>query len=124
MSLLDNSADLANAGTIWVMLKPFDERQQGQGPGPALDLPGSCRKRSPRCPTAGPSCCRRRPIQGIGNAGGFQMQLELLGGSFDYAELSNLANQIVKAAATEPALQNVLTTFRSGCAACHADGGP
>ena len=24
------------------------------------------------------------PIQGIGNAGGFQMQLELLGGSFDY----------------------------------------
>jgi hydrophobic/amphiphilic exporter-1 (mainly G- bacteria), HAE1 family len=26
LSLLDNSADLFNAGTAWVMLKPFAER--------------------------------------------------------------------------------------------------
>ena len=33
------------------------------------------------------------PIQGIGNAGGLQMQLELLGGSFDYAKLYEVAQQ-------------------------------
>ena len=32
-------------------------------------------------------------IQGIGNAGGFQMQLEMLGGSFDYQKLSDLAQR-------------------------------
>ena len=52
-------------------------------------------------------------IQGIGNAGGFQMQLELLGGSTDYQKLGNLTDQIVAEAAKEPALQNVLTTFRT-----------
>ena len=36
------------------------------------------------------------PIQGIGNAGGLQMQLELLGGSFDYQKLSEVTQQIVK----------------------------
>ena len=52
-------------------------------------------------------------IQGIGNAGGFQMQLELLGGSTDYQKLGKLTNQIVAEAAKEPAVSNVLTTFRN-----------
>ena len=43
-------------------------------------------------------------IQGIGNAGGFQMQLEMLGGSFDYQKLNNLTQEIVKQAAARPAL--------------------
>ena len=38
-------------------------------------------------------------IQGIGNAGGFQMQVELLGGSTDYQKLGNLTDQIVAEAA-------------------------
>ena len=54
------------------------------------------------------------PIQGIGNAGGFQMQTLLLGGSFDYQKLSDAAGQIVKKANAETGLQHVLTTFRPG----------
>ena len=76
MSVLDNSADLANAGVAWVMLKPFDERLKAQGPGSALDLPAPVRRRSPRCRTARPFVLPPPAIQGIGNAGGFQMQLE------------------------------------------------
>ena len=52
------------------------------------------------------------PIQGIGNAGGFQMQLEMLGGSFDYQKLNDLTQEIVKQASSDPAVANVLTTFR------------
>ena len=37
------------------------------------------------------------PIQGIGNAGGLQMQVELLGGSFDYCRLlADMTDAVVK----------------------------
>ena len=40
------------------------------------------------------------------------MQLEMLGGSCDYQKLNDLAQEIVKQAQSDPALANVLTTFR------------
>jgi len=54
------------------------------------------------------------PIQGIGNAGGIQMQLEMLGGSFNYQKLSEVAQQVVKGGEADPQLQHVLTTFSPG----------
>ena len=54
------------------------------------------------------------PIQGIGNAGGFQMQLELLGGSFDFQKLDKVSSQLIKEAAGDSQLQHVLTTFSPG----------
>ena len=54
------------------------------------------------------------PIQGIGNAGGLQMQVELLGGSFDFQRLSEVTDKIVKQADSDPQLQHVLTTFSPG----------
>ena len=41
------------------------------------------------------------PIQGVGNASGVTMQLELRDGSFDFAKLQSLANAMVEAG-TEP----------------------
>ena len=45
------------------------------------------------------------PIQGIGNAGGFAMQLELRDGSFDLTKLQTLTNTVVKDAQTQSGLQ-------------------
>jgi hydrophobic/amphiphilic exporter-1 (mainly G- bacteria), HAE1 family len=42
------------------------------------------------------------------------MQVELLGGSFDYQKLSDLTEQIVKEADGDPQLQHVLSPFRPG----------
>ena len=42
------------------------------------------------------------------------MQLELLGGSYDYQKLDNVTKQLVKEAAGHPQLQHVLTTFSPG----------
>ncbi len=42
------------------------------------------------------------------------MQLELLGGSFDYQKLNIVTQQVVKAAEADPQLQHVLTTFSPG----------
>ncbi|MCW2282748.1 HAE1 family hydrophobic/amphiphilic exporter-1 [Rhodoblastus acidophilus] len=112
MSLLDNSADMFNAGAAWVMLKPFDERLKAKD----QDLISIYKNLSAAVASLPDGKAYVLPppaIQGIGNAGGFQMQLELLGGSTDFEKLGNLTDAIVAAANKDPALRNVLTTFRN-----------
>ena len=53
------------------------------------------------------------PIQGIGNAGGFTMQIELRDGSIDFAKLQSVTSAIVGNAQSQSALQHVSTTFRA-----------
>jgi HAE1 family hydrophobic/amphiphilic exporter-1 len=54
------------------------------------------------------------PIQGIGNAGGLQMQLLLLGGSSNYKMLDEVTQRLIKEATADPQLEHVLTTFSPG----------
>jgi HAE1 family hydrophobic/amphiphilic exporter-1 len=53
------------------------------------------------------------PIQGVGNASGATMQLELRDGSFDFRKLQSLANQMVEAGSSQSSFQRLLTTFRA-----------
>jgi hydrophobic/amphiphilic exporter-1 (mainly G- bacteria), HAE1 family len=53
------------------------------------------------------------PIQGIGNAAGFAMQIELRDGNSDFAKLQAITNAIVAHAQTQSALQRVSSSFRS-----------
>ena len=112
LSVLDNSADLFNSGVAWVMLKPFDERLKAKDQD-LLSLYKSLTSAVASLPDGKAIVLPPPAIQGIGNAGGFQMQLELLGGSTDFQKLGNLTDQMVAAAGKEPSLQNVLTTFRN-----------
>jgi hydrophobic/amphiphilic exporter-1 (mainly G- bacteria), HAE1 family len=113
MSILDNSADLANAGASWVMLKPFSERLRAKDQD-LLSIFRALQTALASLPDGRPFVLPPPPIQGIGNAGGFQMQLEMLGGNFDYQKLGDLAQQIVKEAGSDPRLQNVITTYSPG----------
>ena len=120
LSVLDNSAHLFNAGVAWVDAEAVRGAAEGQGPGSRCrSTPGS-RRRSPRMPDGRPFVLPPPAIQGIGNAGGFQMQLELLGGSTDYQKLGNLTDQIVAQANADPSLAHVLTTFHTDAPAGHA----
>jgi hydrophobic/amphiphilic exporter-1 (mainly G- bacteria), HAE1 family len=112
LSVLDNSADLFNAGTAWVMLKPFAERLKAKDEG-LISIYTRLQKALASLADGKPFVLPPPAIQGIGNAGGFQMQLELLGGSTDYEKLANLTDQILKQAAADVSLPNVLTTFRT-----------
>jgi len=112
MSVLDNSADLFNAGVAWVMLKPFSERLKAKDQD-LLSIFTRLQKAVAAMPDGRPFVLPPPAIQGIGNAGGFQMQLELLGGSTDYQKLGNLTNQVVAEAGKDPALANILTTYRT-----------
>jgi hydrophobic/amphiphilic exporter-1 (mainly G- bacteria), HAE1 family len=110
MSLLDNSADLANAGTCFVMLKPFSVRLKAKDED-LLSIFEALQKRLTSLPDGRAIVLPPPAIQGIGNAGGFQMQLEMLGGSFDYEKLNNVTRQIVERASKEPSVRGALTTF-------------
>jgi HAE1 family hydrophobic/amphiphilic exporter-1 len=113
LSALDNFADLANAGVSFVVLKPWDQRSKAKGTD-ILTIAEHLQGALNAAPDGRLFIVPPPPIQGIGNAGGIQMQLEMLGGSFNYQKLSEVAQQVVKRAEADPQLQHVLTTFSPG----------
>ncbi|MBR0649902.1 efflux RND transporter permease subunit [Roseomonas terrae] len=112
VSPLDNFADLSNAGVAWIILKPFAERDQHPEQG-LLPLYERLSRDLAAIQDGQITVLPPPAVQGIGNAGGFQMQLELLGGSFDYRKLEELTSQILQRAAQEPSIRSALTTFRA-----------
>jgi hydrophobic/amphiphilic exporter-1 (mainly G- bacteria), HAE1 family len=105
-SALDNSAVLANAGVAYVVLKDWSERADLRVLIPRLA--GELSGVDARVLVVPPP-----PIQGVGNAGGFSMQVELRDGSTDFAKLQSVTNAIVANAQSQSALQRVSTTFRA-----------
>ena len=95
--VLDNSASLSNAGVAYVVLK--DWASAIRRPGPVGHATRPCVEPSPRSRT--PRSSSFHPaIQGIGDAGGFSMQVELRDGSSNFAKLQSLARTVVGDART------------------------
>ncbi len=113
ISVLDNSATLANAGAAYVILKDWSERGPGSGADLRslyLNLQGTLDKLQDGLAQV----VIPPPIQGIGNASGFTMQVQLRDGAFDYTKLQSIAQTIVKDGNTQSGLQRLNTTFRAG----------
>jgi HAE1 family hydrophobic/amphiphilic exporter-1 len=110
ISVLDNSASLANAGVAYIILKPWAERGAGEDLRSLyLKLNGSVGAiEDARTLVVPPP-----PIQGIGNAAGATMQVELRDSTFDLAKLQASVDVLVANAATQSSLQRVQSTFRS-----------
>ena len=77
LSALDNFADLANAGVSFVVLKPWDERSKAKGTD-ILSIAERLQNGLNAAPDGRLFVLAPPPIQGIGNAGGFQMQADCL----------------------------------------------
>jgi len=107
VSALDNSAVLANAGVAYVVLKDWSKRAN------LLELFPRLSKAFETVDEAQVLMFPPPPIQGIGNAGGFAMQIELRDGSTDFAKLQSVTSAIVGNAQSQSALQHVSTTFRA-----------
>ena len=73
MSALDNFADLANAGVAFVVLKPWDERGKKTHT-TLLSIAGHLQAALDAAPDGKLFVAPPPAIQGIGNAGGLQMQ--------------------------------------------------
>ncbi len=110
ISVLDNSATLANSGVAYIILKPWSARGAGEdlrslylGLNSALGAIEEARTIVLPPP----------PIQGVGNAAGVTMQLELRDSSFDLAKLQAALDTFVGNASTQSRLQRVQASFRS-----------
>jgi hydrophobic/amphiphilic exporter-1 (mainly G- bacteria), HAE1 family len=110
VSALDNNSTLANAGVTYVVLKDWSERGKGED---LRSLFEQFNRDFAAITEARIVVFPPPPIQGIGNAGGFAMQLELRDGSFDLTKLQTTTNTVIKDAQTQSGLQRVTSSFRS-----------
>ena len=112
LSALDSSASLANAGIAYLVLKDWGERGTGKG----QDLRSiylHLSQELSRIQEASAVVLIPPPIQGLGVSGGFQMQVELTDGSYDFSRLQQASDALVAAAKADPAIQNAFTPFRA-----------
>lgn len=110
VSVLDNSANLANSGVLYVMFKDWSVRGKDE------DLSALYKKLNDiAANTLDAKILVMLPpsIQGLGNAGGFQMQVELTDGSFDYRKLQAATDLLVEYGGQQSSLSHLMTSFRS-----------
>ncbi|USQ13669.1 efflux RND transporter permease subunit [Legionella lytica] len=110
ISLLDNSSSLANAGVLYIMFKDWSVRGKEEG---LLPLYNKLNDIAEKTLDAKVLVMVPPPIQGLGMSGGFQMQLELQDGSFDYRKLQAATDQLIRYASQQPELQRLMTSFRA-----------
>lgn len=110
ISLLDNSANLANAGVLYIIFKDWSVRGKNES------LPVLFKKLNEIAQNtldAKVLLMVPPPIQGLGNAGGFQMQVELQDGSFDYRKLQAATDLLIHQGNQNPGLSHLMTSFRA-----------
>ncbi|MGQ3673261.1 efflux RND transporter permease subunit [Xanthobacter sp. TB0136] len=112
ISVLDNNASLANAGVVYVTLKPWSERYATTGQG-LRDIYQNMNKALKAVESAQTLVIVPPSIQGIGNASGFTMQPQIRSDNFDYQLLQQVTDSIVDKANAQSALQHVSTSFRA-----------
>ncbi|GAA3090578.1 multidrug efflux RND transporter permease subunit [Rhizobium viscosum] len=112
ISVLDNNASLQNAGVAYVVLKDWDERLKEKGQD-LLSIYQHLNGALQNVLVAKTLVIVPPPIQGVGNASGFTMQVEIKNGVSDYALLQSLTDTIVKNGEAQSSLQRLSTSFRS-----------
>ncbi len=110
ISPLDNSASLANAGIVYLMLKDWSERGKGED---LRSIYAALSRKLANFQDAGTLVLVPPPIQGLGLSGGFQMQVQLTDGTYDFARLQQAAEAVAVAAKKAPAIQAAFTPFRA-----------
>lgn len=110
ISLLDNNASLANAGAIYVMFKDWSVRGKKEG---LLPMYNQLNQIASETLGAKVLVVVPPPIQGLGLSGGFQMQVELQDGSFDYRKLQQATDRTIRTTSNTPQVKKLMTSFRA-----------
>jgi HAE1 family hydrophobic/amphiphilic exporter-1 len=110
VSAIDGNASLANAGVAYVVLKDWSVRGKAEG---LLPMFQNLNKAVEPIQEATVRVLPPPPIQGIGLAGGFTMQVELRDGSYDFVKLQRVVDTMVTNAASQSSTRLVLSSFRA-----------
>ncbi|HEX3350077.1 MAG TPA: efflux RND transporter permease subunit, partial [Acetobacteraceae bacterium] len=111
VSVIDNSATLFNAGVSYVILKDWSKRGAGQDLRSIYE--NLTRALNAQIPDAATFVLIPPAIQGIGNSGGFTMQVELRDGSFDLPKLQAMTRGVIAAATSQSGIARASTSFRT-----------
>ncbi|MGN6543892.1 MAG: efflux RND transporter permease subunit, partial [Aureliella sp.] len=117
LSLLEGS-QASNAATMFVGLKPWEERTTPQEQQNAIL--GALSQRLGTIQDAMILVFPPPAIQGLGTSGGFEIQIEDRGGA-GLDGLQGAVNEIMEAAAKRPELTRMNTSFRAGVPQQYAD---
>jgi hydrophobic/amphiphilic exporter-1 (mainly G- bacteria), HAE1 family len=110
ISVLDNSSPLANAGVAYIILKDWGERGKGED---LLSLYLGLNRALDEVEEARSIVVPPPPIQGIGNAAGVTMQIELRDASFDLAKLQTVTDVVADNAQSQSSIQRLMAPYRS-----------
>lgn len=110
ISLLDNSSNLANAGALYIIFDDWAVRGKKED---LLALYTKLNEIARDTMEAKVLVMIPPAIQGLGTSGGFQMQVELQDGSFDYRKLQAATDQLIQYGNQQPGLRNLMTSFRA-----------
>ncbi|HUI98540.1 MAG TPA: efflux RND transporter permease subunit [Xanthobacteraceae bacterium] len=110
LSVLDNSAPLANGGAAYIILDDWAKRGRGED---LLSLYVGLNRALDAIEEARILVVPPPPIQGVGNTAGATLQIELRDTSFDLAKLQALAAAMEANAASQSSIQRVIAPFRA-----------
>jgi HAE1 family hydrophobic/amphiphilic exporter-1 len=100
----------SNTGLAYIILKDWGERGVR---GALHDIYDDISAIADKEPRIVPLLLVPPPIQGLGVSDGFQMEVSLTDGSFNYKKLQETADLIVERAQKSPMLQKVRSSFRA-----------
>ncbi|MCX7353540.1 MAG: multidrug efflux RND transporter permease subunit [Alphaproteobacteria bacterium] len=118
ISVLDNNASLANGAVAYVILKDWGVRGKGED---LRSIYFNLQGQMSQIQEARALVLIPPPIQGLGQSGGFQMQLELTDGTFDFVKLQQAADAMVANGGAQSSLQHLMTPFRASVPQIKAD---
>ena len=110
VSALDNNASLSNAGIAYIILKDWSVRGKKEG---LLPMLSNLNKAMSGIEEAVVRVLPPPPIQGIGFAAGFTMQVEMRDNSYDFVKLGNIVDTMLADAEPQSTLRLVLSSFRA-----------
>ncbi len=110
VSPLDNNSSLSSAGVAYVILKDWSVRGKAQGLLPMLT---GLNKAMSGIEEANIRVLPPPPIQGVGFAAGFTMQIELQDNSQDFSKLATVVDTTVENATSQSTIALVLSSFRA-----------
>jgi multidrug efflux pump len=102
----------SNVATLYIVLAPFEERRDPSLSANAL-IAELKRKFAHEIREAEVQVLGAAPVDGLGNAGGFKLQVEDRG-DFGLAGLQGQVDSIIEKAKHDPRLTGVVATFRAG----------
>jgi HAE1 family hydrophobic/amphiphilic exporter-1 len=111
ISVIDNNATLSNAGVCYVMLKDWGARGKSEN---LQHIYKNLTIALKKVQAGSTFILVPPPIQGIGNASGFTMMVEMRDGTMNFDKLQKITRKMILDASSQTGISRASTSFRSG----------